>query len=242
MLLLSLVLGCWLVLRRTERQGLDPAAATSCLLWMLAGGFLLSHLHHLAFLRPTPLLDPAAFLREPSLFNPWNGMSSFGGLVGGVLAAALYMRRKRWSAHWRRLYFDAVALAFPFAWALARVGCYLAHDHPGIATTSWLGVRHPEGTRFDLGLLEVFLALALGGLFLLLRRRERAPGFYLAALLLIYGPARLLLDTLRVEDRWLGLTGGQYGALAAILLGLLVLQRLRRHPAGRGHRSQEAAR
>lgn len=225
----AVVLGCWLVLRRAERHGIDPARTTSLLLWVLAVGFLISHLDYLAF------AEPWLFTRLSNLWvypgrwlNLWSGMSSFGGITGGVLGGWLYMRKKAWPARERWFLLEAVAFAFPFAWSVARFGCYLAHDHPGIRTASWLAVRYPDGPRYDLGLLDCFLGLALAGLFLYLDQRPRPRGFYLITFLLLYGPARLLLDNLRVEERFLGLTSGQHGALVAIFVALATLRVMKR--------------
>ena len=60
---------------------------------------------------------------------------------------------------WR--YLDVVAFAFPFAWTLARTGCFLAHDHIGIASTFWLAVRFPEGPHLDLGLIEALFTASV---------------------------------------------------------------------------------
>jgi len=224
---LAVLVGCWLVLRRAKGQGRDRAATTHLLLWVVGSGFLVSHLEYLAFSEPWVFARPLAALRQPLLLlNLWGGMSAFGGIVGGVLGGLLFMRRRGWSWDEVSTQLDFVAFAFPFAWSIARAGCSLAHDHPGIHTTSWLAVRYPDGPRYDLGLFDFFCALLLAGLFLFLDRRPRPRGFYFVLFMLLYGPARLLLDNLRDEDRFLGLTSGQYGALVAVLLGLATLRML----------------
>jgi len=228
---LAVVSGHWLVVRRAARQGLDPSVTSRFVLWVILSGFIVSHLDYLAFLRPSPLLRPSSFFEQPLLWlNLWAGMSSFGGILGGVLGGWWYARRCGWSMADVLARLELVAFCFPFAWTVARFGCYLAHDHPGIPTASWLTVQYPGGARYDLGLLDCFLALSIGCTFLLLDRRPRARGFYFALFLLLYGPARLLLDNLRVEDRFGGVTAGQYGALAATLLGLFLLWRLLARP------------
>jgi phosphatidylglycerol:prolipoprotein diacylglycerol transferase len=218
---LAVVVGSWLVMRRAERHGMDRAEATSLLLWTLGLGFLVSHLDSLAFAQPEVFARPSTLWEQPALWlNLWNGMSAFGGILGGALGAALSMWRRRWTSHQRWIFLEAVAWSFPFAWAVARFGCYLAHDHPGIHTASWLAVRYPDGARYDLGLFDCFLALAVGGMFLWLDRRPRARGFYFLTFMFLYGPARLLLDNLRIEERFFGLTAGQYGALVMLAVAL----------------------
>jgi phosphatidylglycerol:prolipoprotein diacylglycerol transferase len=226
---LAVVLGSWLVLRRAVRLGMDRGDVTHLLLWTLGFGFLISHLEYLAFAEPWAFQRVATLWEQPALWlNLWNGMSAFGGILGGVLGAALYMWRRGWGSAERWLFLDAVAWSFPFAWAVARFGCYLAHDHPGIHTTSALAVQYPGGARYDLGLFDCFVAVSLGVLFLWLDQQPRPRGFYFLSFMFLYGPARLLLDHLRVEERFLGLTSGQYGALVMIAVALAVWRRPRR--------------
>ena len=218
----AVLVGCWLVLHRAERQGLSLKDTRSLLLWMLSFGFVGSHLEHLVYYEPWVLArgDPLRLL------NLWNGMSSFGGILGGVLGGLIFMRRRGWTGGEILRQLDGVAFAFAFAWTVARAGCSLAHDHPGIHCTSWMAVRFPDGPRFDLGLFDFFLSLLIAGLFLLLDRRRRPSGFYLFLFMVLYGFARFLLDPLRDEERFLGLTSGQYGAVLAILVGLVALRAL----------------
>ena len=59
-------------------------------------------------------------------------------------------------------YADSLAYGLATGWMFGRLGCFTAHDHPGIRTSFFLGVKYPEGTgfvtRFDLGLLEAWTA------------------------------------------------------------------------------------
>jgi phosphatidylglycerol:prolipoprotein diacylglycerol transferase len=219
---LAVVVGAWIYLRRAHRNNIG-SSALDWLLWVLGSGFLLSHLVAIAVNEPGMFSNVSTIWEHPwRWINLWDGMSSFGGIVGGMLGAYIYARRQRWSALLLRRHLDALAYSFPFGWAIARFGCYLAHDHPGIRTSSWLAVQYPGGPRFDLGLMDCFLAIAIAILFLNLDRRNRIPGFFFVAFLGLYGPARLLLDELRVEDRWLGLASGQYGAIIVTATALFL--------------------
>ena len=95
------------------------------------------------------------------------------------------------------------------------------------ASTSWLAVRFPEGPpwngpRFDLGLLETLLCIAIGIGFLALDRAkpqaQRPAGFFFALFFALYGPGRFALDFLRVgEARYVGLTPAQWLMAGATL-------------------------
>ena len=228
----AILLGRWMLVRRAERRGLDGETASRLVLWMVACGLLGAHLVAVT------LSDPRDIFQDPLvLIRLWEGLSSVGGIAGGILAGLWLMRRSGLNPSEIRAYLDLVAFVFPFAWILGRAGCALAHDHPGIPTDGWWAVQYPDGPRFDLGLLEFFFALVLAGLFQWLDRRPRSNGFYFGLFFVLYGPVRFFLDELRVGDaQYLGFTPAQYGCVVAVFLGGVVLLKLkgsskRREPA-----------
>ena len=117
------------------------------------------------------------------------------------------------------------------AFGLGRVGCFLAHDHPGIETTFFLGVEGVCRTAFgdttmichDLGLYEAIWACSLIGIVMMLDKKPRFPGFYLAMIPMYYAPIRFSLDYLRTADvRYWGLTPAQYGTMILFSIGFAV--------------------
>jgi phosphatidylglycerol:prolipoprotein diacylglycerol transferase len=199
--------------RAARHRGLDGRAVVDFAIWGVASGIAVGHLVHLVAYHPEELRDPRRVLQF------WEGLSSFGGLLGGVLAALVWFRRRglRLAA-----YGDALALGIAPGWAVARVGCFLVHDHPGSRTGFPLAVRFPGGPRHDLGLYDALVLLAASGVIGLLWRRRVLEGRLLAVLALLYGAPRFLLDFLRARDvpyadpRILGLTPAQYGAVALL--------------------------
>jgi phosphatidylglycerol:prolipoprotein diacylglycerol transferase len=115
-------------------------------------------------------------------------VQSAAGLAIGSLAVAAGFLWKRGRAALPHL--DALALAFPLAWALARAGCFMAHDHVGPPSALFLAVRFPGGSRLDLGLIECLAALATAALLWLLTRTRPAPGILFAFLLIAAGFTR----------------------------------------------------
>jgi len=215
----AVVVGHEVVVRRARRLGFDPDLASSLVAWTIFFGFVGSHLFDVVF------YEPAELRQSPFvLLQVWGSMSSFGGILGGLLGGWWLTRRKGLSGSQVLVFLDILGFAFPFAWIFGRAGCALAHDHMGIATTSWLAVRFPNGPHFDLGLLELLYTIAMAALFLLLDRRPRPTGFFMALFFTLYGPVRFGLDSLRTGDeRYLGWTPGQYGSVAAALFGMSLL-------------------
>ncbi|MBS1824689.1 MAG: prolipoprotein diacylglyceryl transferase [Acidobacteria bacterium] len=217
---LAIVLGHFLLVARARRVGLDPTIASVFSACLIGGGLLLGHWFKFLY---WPSVWPRLAENPLALINVSFGQASLGGIVGGLLCGWLFLEWKA-PAEDRMRYLDAVAFVFPYPWMLGRLHCALVHDHPGIRTTHWLGVRYPDGTRFDLAIVELLFLGAIVVLFLLLRRKKLPAGSLCALFLLSYGLFRILLDRLHVDPiRHMGLTVDQWGAAAAIAAGLLLL-------------------
>lgn len=198
------------------RRGLDPRPVLDFAIWGVLAGVAVGHLVHVGLYHPEELRSPRRVLEF------WDGLSSIGGLAGGVAAAALFFRIRGVPLG---RYGDAFAVGVPTGWAVARVGCFLVHDHPGSRTRFPLAVAFPGGARHDLGLYEALVLFAIAGLLWWLWSRRRLPGRLLGLLAVLYGAARFLLDFLRASDvayadaRYAGLTPAQYGAILLVAWG-----------------------
>lgn len=215
---MGLGVGFTIASARARRSGIDREQFAKIALWVIVAALCGAHIAKL-FYSPMGL---RMLLNPASLWPVFNGQASFGALIGGVVAAFVFLWSHGVSEVERYVYADAASFAMPFGWGIGRVGCYLVHDHPGIRTASFLGVRYPGGTRFDLGLIEALFLAALAALFLLLDRKPRPPGFYYVAVMLIYGLFRFFLDDLHVDPpRYHGWTIDRIGASIAIATGVL---------------------
>ncbi|MFC1705687.1 prolipoprotein diacylglyceryl transferase [Planctomycetota bacterium] len=235
---MAIIFGAFMVRRRVIKLGLDPDLASDLLYAVLGGGFIGAHLVDVLVYRPSALLDDPLLL-----FKIWNGISSFGGFFGALLGTYLFFRWKRVPRNERWGYYEALIYSLPFGWVFGRLGCFLAHDHPGIMTDFFLAVERPtrafllehpdfpDGPFLDLGFLEMLYTILVVLLISFLDRRKRRPvGFYLTLIPAVYAPVRFGLDHFRwVDVRYFGLTPGQYSAFA--LLGLALFLWIR-HPRG----------
>lgn len=223
----AVVIQFQIVMRRAPRFGIDRETTSTLLGWAIGLGLVGAHVFDLLVYYPERLLANPLLL-----FAIWAGLSSFGGMIGGLSGLVVVMIRRAMPAAQRLRFIDCLMFALPFTLAAGRLGCALHHDHRGIATTHWLGVAFPEGPRFDLGLLESLYCAAMAAVFLLLDRRRRPDGFYLGLFFALYGPVRFWMDALRIDDaRYLGWTPAQYLSILAAIGGLAtVLFVLRREP------------
>jgi len=185
---------------------------------VVGGSILGGHLFAAVAYYPERLVGNPMYLLQLT-----DGQSLFGGLLGGAMAGTLYLLVRR---------FPLLLFAEPYAYGtvaslvFGRLGCALAHDHPGRVTTFWGAVTGwPDGTtRHDLGLYELWLMLALMAVLYAIRNRRALPGLQVAIPMIVYGTARFGLDFLRVADKhYLGFTPAQYGSVLLFLGGAAIL-------------------
>jgi phosphatidylglycerol:prolipoprotein diacylglycerol transferase len=217
--------------KRAVADGLDPRIGERLFMWALTGGFIGAHLvDRFVYFPGRTLQDPWSILRF------WDGLSSFGGFLGAILGATLFIRRMKLGAStWR--FVDAVAYCAPFGWIFGRLGCFVAFDHPGSPTNFFLGEYNPD-PRYDstvihnLGLEEALFTMVLALIFYFLGKQRRYPGFFFGLLFVLYAPVRFMLDFMRrVDVRYGGLTPGQWGSIAVFGLGLSILVYSRKRAA-----------
>jgi phosphatidylglycerol:prolipoprotein diacylglycerol transferase len=219
-------------LRQARRLGASASAVLSFTGWIAVAAFVFAHWLDALFYYPREVLaDPLLLVRF------WEGLSSFGGFVGAFVGAFA------WRFHYKtRLlpYADIVASSFPLSMALGRLGCAVAHDHPGLRSEFWLAVRYPDGGRHDLGFYEFLVMTVLAVAFLVLRRTPRPWGFFGGILCTVYAPVRFGLDFLRerseifatdlvatADARYLGLTPAQWACVPLFGIGVTLLVRAR---------------
>ena len=254
---IAMLVGIQGTMARCRKLSLDTDLCADLLFYTLIAAFVSAHLTAVFAYFPREVAN-----NPWMLLKIWENISSFGGILGALFGIWLFFRWKSPplppGTGWR--YLDAIAFVFPFAWAIGRLGCTVAHDHPGTVTTFPLGVSLstpkagayltyfyreagrlgdlPDPARLarmayhDLGWYEfLFTLLFLCPAFLILDRKPRPTGFFPLAFILLYVPVRFFLDFLRISDaRYGGLTFGQYAAIAGFAAAGYVA--LRRTPSG----------
>lgn len=238
--------GAMLTRRRGQQLGLDDELVKNMIFWSVATGLIFAH-----------VLDVLVYQKHPdlratlaALADPRSGLSSMGGFAGAVLGLVLWCKRNGQKV---LPYADSLAYGLALGWFFGRMGCYVAHDHPGLRTDFFLGVDYPCGSahcpsvgdgfhvftdpkfrRHDLGFYEVLVAAALSSFYLIADRFKPRIGFFVAAIATYYGPVRFLLDYLRVnfqeggDPRWFQLTPAQYAAIFVMLIGVGLCVRVAR--------------
>ncbi|TSC56751.1 MAG: prolipoprotein diacylglyceryl transferase [Parcubacteria group bacterium Gr01-1014_18] len=190
--------------------------------WVIVGGLIGARIAHVF------LYDWAYYSQHlPEIFQIWKGgFSSIGSIAGGLFIFFLLGHWRKWNIPQMADYF---IFGLPLGIGIGRLGCFFIHDHPGIETSFFMGVRFPDGIiRHDLGLylsIQGFLIFIVF-LFLYQKYQDKKAGLYLGAFALLYGISRFFLDFLRISEslggdiRYGFLTPAQWGSLVLSVAGV----------------------
>jgi phosphatidylglycerol:prolipoprotein diacylglycerol transferase len=255
----GVLIGAALLRRYAEWHGVSDDHIRGIITWILISGFLGAHVFDVVAYQwdrigDATVVQPAGwwFLPEgmwpsnwPLILRIWDGISSYGGFIGGAIGFALYVWWKRLPV---RLLADVTIVGLLPAFSIGRLGCTVVSDHIGSAVDldSWysflamdyprklnlahLAETYPGSSEFirawNLGFIEFLYLVPVNivVLWLAFRPSKRTPAGYITALTgVLYAPVRFFLDYLRPEDtdpRYLSLTFAQWSSILAFAIAV----------------------
>jgi phosphatidylglycerol---prolipoprotein diacylglyceryl transferase len=249
------LLGALLRVRRARRLGGPPEqdiwnTLFYCLLGSMVGARVAYVIGH--FSQVTDGGDDLL-----GVFKVWEGgISLLGGITGAVLAGIPYVRKHR-MGFW--LMADLAAPGLALGIAVGRIGDLIIGDHLGKPTGFAFGWRclgeaggpgpqpasvylraldagnPPSLGCFDIAVHQTALYDFVSSWILLvvllwLGRRAHNRGLLAVTFVVWYGAMRVITDFLRVDKRYLGLTGSQITAGVVALVCAYLLARYRGAP------------
>jgi phosphatidylglycerol:prolipoprotein diacylglycerol transferase len=200
------------------------------LAWAVIGVIIGGRLGYVFFYNPTK------YLANPlEIFQVWKGGMAFhGGLLGVVIATAIYTYRR--GIHFLS-FSDLACCGVPIGLFFGRLANFINGELYGRITDSSWGIVFPHGgplprhpsqlyEAFSEGIL-LFLVLAYGALFTHWKHRR---GLLTGVFLTGYGITRIIVEIFREPDAFLGyfaggLTAGQIYSFPVLAFGLFLILR-----------------
>ena len=237
LLAVAFLAGLWVASRQARRSGLEASKITDMAVWVLIAGLVGAKALLVG-------VEWSYFSRNPkdvfSIFQ--SGGVFYGGLIGGILVAALLVRRYRLPG-WATA--DVLAPGVAIGQAIGRLGCFSAGccwgraaSVPWAVTFTDVYAARQVGTPIDTALhpsqLYESFVVSLVFLFLLwLAPRKRFHGAVTLAYVALYSVARFVLEFWRGDAErgtWFGhtLSTSQLIAIALLLAAAVALPYVRR--------------
>ena len=256
MMLLSFLVGGYILKLEFVRIGEDPEKAWDIVLMAVIGGIVGARLYYVFLNYPRFAADPIGMLLARG------GMVWYGGFLGAT-ALVIWRIRKAGLPLGRTV--DLAAPGLALAYAVGRIGCFLVGDDYGRPTDSWVGIAFPRGIppthadtmaeRFGVAidpamiekygeilpvhptqLYETGMSTLIFLLLWSLRSRKHPAGWLFMTWLALAGVERFVVEIFRAkDDRFLGvLTIAQVISIGLVAFGAYWMIRLRRDGKGRG--------
>jgi len=203
---LGFLSGLWLSRRLAPRAGLDKETILNLGVYAALGGILGAKLLLI-------LMDLEHYLAQPREIFSFSTLQAggifYGGLLGGLLVAALYMARKRLPV---LRVADVLAPGLALGHAIGRLGCFAAGCCWGLPSRlPWaVTFKNPAAHQMfgtplhePLHPTQLYEVLAVAAIFVLVYRRflrPHGPGALLGLYLTLYSTARFLIEFVRAHD------------------------------------------
>lgn len=200
MFMIAVSLATYLMLKRARREGLNPDHLVDLVLFAVIGGIVGARLFYVIF------YEPMTYIREPLriFMLQQGGMVFHGGLLGGVIAAILVIKKHK-LATWQVA--DLIVPYLALAYGIVRIGCFLNGDSYGLPTGLPVGVVFPgvdDLPRHPTQLYSSAAGFLIFGILLWLKGRKTFQGQLFAQFLFLYVTYRTLVEMLRDNLRVLG--------------------------------------
>ncbi len=246
----GVLVGAWVMRVYAERRGVDDDDLRGLTGWITVTGFIGAHLfdvlvYNQAELKANPII----------LIKLWQGISSYGGFIGGTLGYMFFC----W---WKRLiplfWSDTGLLGLLVAFSIGRIGCTIVSDHIGSQTSFFLAWDYPCNIAahalnvkctladtsqpiihaWNLGFMELLylIPVNIAVLYVAFKGKPRPMGFLTAMIGGLYAPVRFVLEFARpstTDPLYAGLTFAQWCSILTFALSLYFIMKIMK--SGRVH-------
>lgn len=191
---------------RAHKENLNPEAVIDIAIYAIIGGVIGARLSYVVYYWDYFSSNPIS-----ALYLWEGGLTSFGGFIGGGLAASLFVYLRR--LNWLKVA-DVVAYGLPVGIAIGRIGCFFNGCCYGIETNCPIGVVFPvlgDGVaHLPTQIFESIYSLVIFAVIAAVASRPHKQGDLFFLFTGLYGFFRFLNEFVRVNpDLVFGLSGSQ---------------------------------
>ena len=213
---IAFLVGLLFSLREAKRRGISKDNVEGLVFYIILGGIIGSRLLHVL------TFWDAYSGNLLSIFMLWEGgLAFYGGFLGALIASYAYLKAKNLSFF---KYADLMAPYLALGHAIGRVACLIGDGgHVGKLTSLPFGVivngelRHLTALYDFVNLVILFLVLFY------LRKKNFFTGFLFLFYVCYYAFTRFLLDFLRTDPTFYGLTATQLAAIPIFFISLAII-------------------
>jgi len=221
---------------RSKQIGLVGTTAQDLIFYLAIGLIVGGRLGYILFYEYNDLM---AYIKNPlEIIATWHGGMSFhGGLIGCILAAWLFARRKKIPF---AAIIDSAVVTCPIGLGLGRLGNFINGELLGRPSDLPWAMIFPAGGPIPRHPTQLYEVLAEGVLLFLimwnLRKKPFKDGMMIAFFLLFYGVLRFIIEFFKEPDPQIGfllgcLTMGQILCIAMIATAIVLMLYLNRNAA-----------
>ena len=214
-----------LIKKNFEANKIDKDLSYILVIYLIIGSIISARLFHILF------YSPEFYLEQPiRILLIWKGgLSIHGGLLGGLITAAMFFKKYKINYEKALLkFFDSAAIPFVIFLSIGRIINLLNGEIIGTETNvSWCvvfsgieGCRHPVQAYAFFKNIIIFLFL------IKIRSTIKKPGILTGSFMVLYGFMRFVIDFFRdYEVYYLGLGVGQYLDILFFIIGIVLLSK-----------------
>ena len=220
--------------RRLRRNGYETQWLTGVFLWVVVAAIIGARLVHV-------LANLSYYDSNPAeILAVWHGgLSSFGGLLGGVPTGLLLARRRCPELSTIRA-LDLVAPVLMASWGMGRLlGPQLMVNGGGHPSNQWFAMQYANGAggytpkELPVPIFQAIESFVIFAILIMIERRwhERPTGIVIASAMALWGMERFVEQHLWLSTGGLGSLLVQVAGLGIFVAGLITLFVLWRHQA-----------
>ncbi len=207
---IAIIVSLFAIRKIAKENGLDELSAQNMYLFSFIGAFLLSHIFSAAgkFDLIIELIKRRGEINSfgelfGSLEYIFGGSVFYGGMIGALLTALIYIRLKKLDS---ASYKDLCAVIVPLFHSIARIGCFLSGCCYGKECAVGFVYRYAAAPgangvrRFPVQLLECALNFIIFLVILRLFKGGKLKGRLICVYLISYSFIRFFLEFIRGDD------------------------------------------